>query len=88
MPTDEKSHTLVEVIPQLKGIPSFSRGKDIITVRIFQQMAKEPHRLFCIKDFVDIEKSERRLRSALESLIAKKMIKKLNSYPKFYCVIL
>ena len=87
MHTNEISSTVAEVIPEIIALPMFERGKDILTLRVYQRMNNDPQKLFCIDDFLDIQKSKRKIRMSLDTLISRKMINKLNSYPRFYYVI-
>lgn len=76
------------VITKLKEImPTFERGKDLLTLEIYREFHKDPSRLFCLNEFLEINKSVRKIRSCVDRMVSKGLVKKLGSYPRFYCLV-
>jgi len=80
----EEYATLDKVIIPM---PLFSRGKELLQLEIIKVLANEPGRLFSIDDFLNLTTNKRKIRVALDALVARGHVKRLNSYPRFYCFI-
>jgi len=81
-----QEHVALEQIV-LKEMPLFSRGKELLQLEIFKMVSDDPRRMFCIDDFIDIEKNKRKIRDALNALVGRGRIKMIKSYPRFYCLV-
>ena len=80
----------VEAIPKVKQDPVsptrtalFSRGSEIITLKIFNMIVADPRKLWHISDFRGIA-SDIVVRRRLKELVKKWIVVRLKTYPPFY----
>ena len=64
-------------------IALFSRGSDIVTLKIFNKIISDPRRLWHITDFSDIA-TNILVRRKLKELVKKGVVMRLRTYPAFY----
>jgi len=64
-------------------ISLFSRGSDIITLKLFNRIVGDPIKLWHITDFHDIA-SDIVVRRKLKKLVEKGVVVRLKTYPPFY----
>jgi hypothetical protein len=75
-----------EVKQDLTGsvrISLYSRGADLITLKLFNRIAGDPKRLWHVSDFRDLG-SEIVIKRRLKELIVKGIVVRLRTYPAFY----
>ena len=82
----------VEAIHEIKQDPVshtrtslFSRGSDIVTLKLFNRIMADPMKLWHISDFKDIA-SDIVVRRRLKELVKKGVVVRLKTYPPFYKV--
>jgi hypothetical protein len=64
-------------------ISLFSRGSDIVTLKLFNRIMCDPKKLWHTKDFHDIA-SDIVVRRKLKDLVNKGVVVRLKTYPAFY----
>ena len=64
-------------------ISLFSRGSDIVLLKLFNRLTGDPKKLWHVSDFTDIA-SDIVVRRKLKELVKKRVVVKLKTYPPFY----